>query len=60
MCFLPIAILLYWVSNNIWTYGQQHLVFRKIDHEDELKKQAVIETTGAEVHRKAWCAAGEG
>jgi YidC/Oxa1 family membrane protein insertase len=41
--FLPIAILLYWVSNNIWTYGQQHLVFRKIDHEDEQKKQAVIE-----------------
>ena len=27
--FLMIAILLYWVANNIWTYGQQHLVFRR-------------------------------
>lgn len=41
--FLPIAILLYWVSNNIWTYGQQHLVFRKIDAEEEAKKQAALE-----------------
>jgi YidC/Oxa1 family membrane protein insertase len=40
--FLPIAILLYWVSNNIWTYGQQHLVFRKIDAEEETKKQEAI------------------
>ncbi|SNT53149.1 membrane protein insertase YidC [Rhodococcoides kyotonense] len=31
---LPIAILLYWVSNNAWTYGQQHLVYRKIDAEE--------------------------
>ncbi|MGA9870714.1 MAG: membrane protein insertase YidC [Rhodococcus sp. (in: high G+C Gram-positive bacteria)] len=29
--FLPIAVLLYWVSNNIWTYAQQHLVYRRID-----------------------------
>ena len=36
--FLPIAILLYWVSNNIWTYGQQHLVFRKIDAEEEAEE----------------------
>ena len=27
--FLPLAIILYWVSNNIWTFGQQHYVFRK-------------------------------
>src|SRR3546814_9592540 len=40
--FLPIAILLYWVSNNIWTYGQQHLVFHKIDAEEEAKKQEAI------------------
>ncbi|NMM88673.1 membrane protein insertase YidC [Rhodococcus sp. SRB_17] len=40
--FLPIAILLYWVSNNMWTYGQQHLVFRKIDAEEEEKKQEAI------------------
>ncbi|MGQ4597848.1 membrane protein insertase YidC [Nocardia sp. R6R-6] len=41
--FLPIAILLYWVSNNIWTYGQQHLVFGRMAKEDEAKKQAKLE-----------------
>ncbi|MEV5647996.1 membrane protein insertase YidC [Nocardia sp. NPDC052254] len=41
--FLPIAILLYWVSNNIWTYGQQHLVFGRIDKEEQQKKQEAIE-----------------
>ncbi|COU87703.1 inner membrane protein translocase component YidC [Mycobacterium tuberculosis] len=25
--FLPLAIILYWFSNNIWTFGQQHYVF---------------------------------
>ncbi|GGF91311.1 membrane protein insertase YidC [Rhodococcoides trifolii] len=41
--FLPIAILLYWVSNNIWTYGQQHLVFGKIDKEEAAKKELALE-----------------
>ncbi len=41
--FLPIAILLYWVSNNIWTYGQQHLVFGRMAKEDEVKKQQKLE-----------------
>lgn len=41
--FLPIAILLYWVSNNIWTYGQQHLVFGRIDKEEQQKKEEAIE-----------------
>ena len=36
--FLPLAIILYWVANNIWTYGQQHYVFGKIEKEEELKK----------------------
>ena len=40
--FLPIAILLYWFSNNIWTFGQQHLVFGLIEKEDEAKKQDAI------------------
>ncbi|OZD35649.1 membrane protein insertase YidC [Rhodococcus sp. 06-1477-1B] len=30
---LPVAVLLYWVSNNIWTYAQQHIVYRRIDQE---------------------------
>jgi YidC/Oxa1 family membrane protein insertase len=40
--FLPLAIILYWVANNIWTYGQQHYVFGKIEKEEELKKQEDI------------------
>lgn len=30
---LMIAILLYWVSNNLWTYAQQHLIFARMDRE---------------------------
>lgn len=41
--FLPVAILLYWVSNNVWTYAQQHLVFGKIDKEEAAKKEAALE-----------------
>jgi YidC/Oxa1 family membrane protein insertase len=40
--FLPLAIILYWFSNNIWTFGQQHYVFGVIEKEDEAKKQEVI------------------
>ncbi|WP_084496041.1 membrane protein insertase YidC, partial [Nocardia shimofusensis] len=31
---LMIAILLYWVSNNLWTYAQQHLIFARMDREN--------------------------
>jgi YidC/Oxa1 family membrane protein insertase len=41
--FFPVAILLYWVSNNLWTYGQQHLVFGKITKEEEAEKAAKLE-----------------
>ena len=37
--FLPLAIIVYWFSNNIWTFGQQHYVFGKIAKEDEEKKE---------------------
>lgn len=40
--FLPLAIIVYWVSNNIWTFGQQHYVFGKIAKEEEDKKQEAI------------------
>ena len=40
--FLPIAIIIYWVSNNIWTFGQQHYVFGKIEKEEEAKKEEAI------------------
>ena len=38
--FFPVAILLYWMSNNIWTYGQQHIVFGRIEKEEEAARQA--------------------
>jgi YidC/Oxa1 family membrane protein insertase len=37
--FLPLAIILYWFANNIWTFGQQHYVFGKIAQEEEAKKE---------------------
>ena len=36
--FFPIAILIYWLANNAWTLGQQWVVYRKIDAEEEAKK----------------------
>ncbi|QLY31059.1 membrane protein insertase YidC [Nocardia huaxiensis] len=45
--FLPIAILIYWVSNNIWTYAQQHLVFGRMAQEEEEKKAAALERRAA-------------
>jgi YidC/Oxa1 family membrane protein insertase len=36
--FLPLAVLLYWVANNLWTLGQQYVVYRKIDAEEAEKK----------------------
>ncbi|GEM34262.1 membrane protein insertase YidC [Nocardia neocaledoniensis NBRC 108232] len=41
--FLMIGILLYWVANNIWTYGQQHLVFGRMEKEEEAKKAKKLE-----------------
>jgi YidC/Oxa1 family membrane protein insertase len=45
--FLPLAVLLYWVSNNLWTLGQQYVVYRRIDVEESAKRQQ------AEVTRQA-------
>jgi YidC/Oxa1 family membrane protein insertase len=45
--FLPLAITLYWFSNNIWTFGQQHYVFSMIEKEDEAKKQEAIQRRAA-------------
>ncbi|OZD08471.1 membrane protein insertase YidC [Rhodococcus sp. 06-235-1A] len=36
---LPVAVLLYWVSNNIWTYAQQHIVYRRIDREPSIEPE---------------------
>ncbi|MEZ0053723.1 YidC/Oxa1 family membrane protein insertase [Mycobacterium sp. MAA66] len=45
--FLPIAILLYWVSNNIWTYGQQHLVFGRIEKREAEQKEETLQRRAA-------------
>lgn len=45
--FLPLAIILYWFANNIWTFGQQHYVFGMIEKGDEAKKQEVIQRRAA-------------
>jgi YidC/Oxa1 family membrane protein insertase len=36
----PVAILLYWLTNNLWTLVQQHVVFRKLAVE-EARRPAV-------------------
>ncbi|MGH3829375.1 MAG: membrane protein insertase YidC [Pseudonocardiaceae bacterium] len=40
--FFPLAILLYWLSNNLWTLAQQRVVYQWIDAEDAEKKQVAI------------------
>ncbi|MGH3908893.1 MAG: membrane protein insertase YidC [Pseudonocardiaceae bacterium] len=40
--FFPLAILLYWLSNNLWTLGQQHVVYKRIDEEEAEKKETAI------------------
>jgi YidC/Oxa1 family membrane protein insertase len=31
----PVAILLYWLTNNVWTMAQQHVVHRRLAAEDD-------------------------
>jgi len=45
--FLPLAIIMYWLANNIWTFGQQHYVFGKIEKEEEQKKVEALERRAA-------------
>ncbi|BBY33690.1 membrane protein insertase YidC [Mycolicibacter minnesotensis] len=45
--FLPLAIILYWFSNNIWTFGQQHYVFGLIAKEEEAKKDEALRRRAA-------------
>jgi YidC/Oxa1 family membrane protein insertase len=43
----PVGLLLYWLSNNGWTLGQQHFVFRRMDKEEAEQKELVIEQKAA-------------
>ena len=38
---------MYWLANNIWTFGQQHYVFGKIEKEEEAKKQEALDRRSA-------------
>jgi YidC/Oxa1 family membrane protein insertase len=49
--FLPLAVLLYWVANNLWTLGQQYVVYRRIDAEESAKKDAVVASQQARAPR---------
>lgn len=40
--FFPLAILIYWLSNNAWTLAQQYVIYHQIDAEELEKKQATI------------------
>ncbi|MBW3561673.1 MAG: YidC/Oxa1 family membrane protein insertase, partial [Actinobacteria bacterium] len=31
---LPIGVLLYWVTTNVWQLGQQQIIFYEVSHED--------------------------
>jgi YidC/Oxa1 family membrane protein insertase len=49
--FLPLAVLLYWVSNNLWTLGQQYVVYRRIDVEEAEKREQTAVTRQARAPR---------
>lgn len=37
---VPIGVLLYFLANNVWTFGQQHALTRVVDREDEAREAA--------------------
>jgi YidC/Oxa1 family membrane protein insertase len=45
--FFPIAILIYFLSQNTWTLGQQFLIYRKIAREEEEKREQAREQRDA-------------
>ena len=49
--FLPLAVLIYWVSNNLWTLGQQYVVYKKIDEEEAAKRETAVATQQARAPR---------
>lgn len=40
--FLPLAVLLYWVANNLWTLGQQYVVYKRIDVEESAAREKAV------------------
>jgi YidC/Oxa1 family membrane protein insertase len=48
----PIAILVYWLANNGWTFAQQHLIGKKLDREAE-RAPVVVRAAPAETRARA-------
>jgi YidC/Oxa1 family membrane protein insertase len=49
--FLPLAVLIYWVANNLWTLGQQYIVYKRIDAEESAKREKITESRQARAPR---------
>jgi YidC/Oxa1 family membrane protein insertase len=43
---VPIGVLLYFLANNIWTFGQQHVLTGVVDREEAARKEARPRATG--------------
>jgi YidC/Oxa1 family membrane protein insertase len=43
----PLGVLIYWVSNNLWTMGQQYYIFKRIAQKDAATAEAVVIDTKA-------------
>ncbi len=43
---VPIGVLLYFLATNVWTLGQQHILTRIVDREEEAKKAVKPVVTG--------------
>lgn len=38
---VPIGVLLYFLANNVWTFGQQHVLTKIVDREEEAARKTV-------------------
>ena len=43
----PLGVLIYWVSNNLWTMGQQYYIFKRIAQKDAVTAEAAVVDTKA-------------
>lgn len=39
---VPIGVLLYFLANNVWTFGQQHFLTKRVDREEEVPKRKAV------------------
>lgn len=44
---VPIGVLLYFLANNVWTFGQQHLLTKVVDREEDEEAKKVVKPTVA-------------